>query len=433
MRVLLVAPEYDPPVGASARGQARAKPLLPPLSLLQVAALTPPSIEVEVLDESSRPVDFSAGFDLVGVTATTAAAPRAYEIADGFRRRGRPVVMGGMHASACPEEALAHCDAVVIGEAEGKWERLLSDLQQGRMERLYRADEYPDMAAVPSPRRELLPRENYVVPDTVQATRGCAHNCSFCSVTPFFGRHIRARPAEAVAEDFASLPGRYVLFVDDNIMTRPTYAQRLFEGMMGTGKKWVGQASTAVLQDARLLKLAAQSGCELIFIGLESLSTGALQQVNKSFNAASKFRGLISRLHDIGIGVIGAFMFGFDEDDDSVFERTAEFADKAKIDVPQYSILTPLPGTLLYRQMEEEGRIIDRDWSHYDGCHVVFAPRRLSADTLQQGMREALQRSYSRLSILKRLFGFSERLLDMLIINREFRRRVVGYLRSPMP
>lgn len=400
----------------------------PPLSLLQVAALTPPETRVTVVDEAVGDVDLGASPDLVGITAFTSSAPRAYEISVAFRARGIPVVVGGMHASACPEEALEYCDAVVVGEAEGKWEAVLEDAQEGRLRRIYSSSNYPDLRDNPAPRRDLVRRQDYLAPDTVQATRGCAHNCSFCSVRTFFGRRIRSRPPESVAREVEALPGRYVVFVDDNIMTIQTYARRLFGQLKGTGKKWMGQASTAVLENAELIRLAARSGCQALFVGLETLSDAALEQVNKGFNVVHKFKDTIARLHDAGIGIVGAFMFGFDGEDDSVFERTAEFADKARIDVPQYSILTPLPGTPLYAQMEAEGRIIDRDWSHYDGGHVVFAPRGTTPEKLADGLKQALRHSYSAADILRRLFGISRRLPAMVAINLAFRRRALAWV-----
>jgi radical SAM superfamily enzyme YgiQ (UPF0313 family) len=334
-----------------------------------------------------------------------------------------------MHGSACPEEALEHCDAVVIGEAEGVWPRLLEDASKGRLGKVYRLADYPDLTDNPAPRRELVRREDYLAPDTVQATRGCAHNCSFCSVSSFFGRRVRTRSVDRVMAEVAALPGRLVVFVDDNVMTVPSYARELFQRLAGLGKGWMGQASTAVLENAELVRLAARSGCRALFVGMETLSDSALRQVNKGFNVAGRFRGLVSRLHDAGIGVIGAFMFGFDEDDASVFERTAEFADRARIDLPQYSILTPLPGTPLHAQMEAEGRIIDRDWSHYDGGHVVFAPRATTPEKLESGLKAALRHSYSGRDIVQRLFGISRRLPAMLTLNLAFRRRALAWAR----
>lgn len=433
MRVLLISPDRKDVVEARRQGRPRMKAPFPPLSLLQVAALTPPDVEVVIKDEAVEDIDLDTPCDLVGITALTSNAPRAYDLADAFSARNVPVVLGGMHASACPDEALQHCDAVVVGEAEGQWPRLLDDVRAGRLQRVYENRDYPDLATVPPPRRDLLRPNSYLLTNTVWATRGCAHACSFCSVSTFFGRRTRSRPVDSVVEEICCLPGRYLVFVDDNIMTRPSYAKALFEGLIGAGKTWLGQASTAVLENVELLQLAARSGCQALFVGLETLSSAALERVNKGFNVVGKFRDIINRLHDLGIGVIGAFMFGFDDEDESVFERTAEFAERARIDVPQYSILTPLPGTLLHAQMEAEGRIIDRDWSHYDGGHVVFAPRGTTPEKLQTGLKQALKHSYSRLGILRRLFGFSSRLPLMLSLNLAFRRRAIAFATRAKP
>ena len=431
MRILLISPDRKDVVEARGRGQRRYKATFPPLSLLQVAALTPREHEVTIADEAVEEVRTDVSCDLVGITAFTSSAPRAYEIADGFRARGIPVVLGGMHASATPEEALEHCDAVVVGEAEGQWPQLLSDADQERLRRIYRSTAFADMQEAPPARRELLSREDYLAPDTVQATRGCPHGCSFCSVTTFFGRGVRCRPAEKVAEEVAELPGKLIVFVDDNVMAVPREAARLFEALVGMGKKWFGQASTTVVENAELLRLAAKSGCQALFIGLESLSSSALERMNKGFNVVGRFGDLIGRLHDLGIGVIGAFMFGFDGEDESVFERTAEFADRTRIDVPQYSILTPLPGTPLHARMEAEQRIIDRDWSHYDGGHAVFLPRGIGPEGLEEGLRAALRHSYSRLGILRRLFGLSARAPLMLALNLAYRQRAMPFAAGP--
>ena len=427
MRVLLISPDRKDVVAARAAGERRIKATFPPLSLLQVAALSPPDVEVALADEAVADLDLNASPDLVGITAFTSSAPRAYEVASAFRSRGIPVVLGGMHASACPSEALKYCDAVVVGEAEGTWPSLVEDVRQGRLQRIYRNEDYPDLTVSPVPRRDLIRSEDYLLPDTVQATRGCAHGCSFCSVSTFFGRRIRSRALEAVGREIESLSGRFMVFVDDNIMTRPQYARDLFERIRSLGKPWMGQASTPVLQNAELVRLAARSGCKGLLVGLETTSRAALDRVNKGFNVVERFKDLVARLHDAGIGVIGAFMFGFDDDDDSVFERTAEFVDDAGIDLPQYSILTPLPGTPLYAQMDAEGRIFDRDWSHYDGGHVVYQSRGLAPERLAEGLRQALRHSYSRLAVFRRLLSCYRRLPAMLPLNLAFRRRAIPW------
>jgi len=359
-------------------------------------------VEIKVTDESLEPVCFDTDADLVGLTALTSTAPRAYEIADEFRARGVPVVMGGMHASALPEEALQHVDSVVIGEAEGLWPRVIQDLRQGNLQPIYRHQGFPDLAGVPPPRRDLVPLHRYYAQSTLQASRGCPFNCAYCAVTCFFGHTYRCRPVEEVMAECASLHARPLVFLDDNIVGRPSYARQLFERLRDLKTTFVSQASTTLLQTPELLRQASEAGCRLLFIGLETLSPANLAQMGKRINVVGKYRDLIKRLHDLDISCVGSFMFGMDDDDEDVFDRTADFAEEVGLDVGQFSILTPLPGTRLYNRLEAEGRIIERDWSKYDGGHVVFRPLRLSVEALEAGFRRLYERFYSLGATLRR-------------------------------
>lgn len=428
MKVLLIAPDYG--LTGLQRPAHGYRPLFPPLSLLQVAAATPPEIEVRLIDENVEPLDFDWPSDLVGITCLSASAPRAYEIAAMYRARGKPVVLGGIHPTALPEEAIQHADAVVVGEAEGSWPRLLEDSRQGRMEPIYRSSTFPDLTDLPAPRRELMRPNTYLVSDTIQSSRGCVFDCGFCSVTTFFGRTLRTRPVERVVQEASGLRSKLLVFVDDNIMGKPAYSRRLFEGLRGSGKRWFGQASLTMLQDINLLKLAARAGCRAMFIGLESLSDVALRKMGKGFNLLHRYQEGIKRIHDCGIAVVGAFMFGFDSDDSGVFERTVDFTERARVDLPQFSVLTPLPGTRVWREMEEQGRILDRDWSHYDGGHVVFQPSLMTPEELEQGFKGALARAYSMRSIFRRVFGLSPRALLMMRANQVFRERAIPFART---
>ncbi len=425
MHVYLIAPNwaktYDESYPPAPKG------FFPPLGLLAVAALTPPHIEVSLTDESLEPVDFDRDADLVGLTATTCVAPRAYQIADRFRARGIKVVMGGMHASALPEEALRHVDAVVVGEAEGLWPRLLEDFARGELQPIYRHRELPRLEGLPVPRRELIDPGRYVAPFTLQATRGCVHQCTFCSVHVFFGRRFRTRPVDEVVAEAAQLEGKNLVFVDDNIMGHPSYAEKLFERLKDLRKNFLAQASTSILKTPQLIRKAAEAGCKALFIGLETLSPKNLADIAKRVNVVEKYKELVNRLHDNGIAIIGAFMLGLDDDDEGVFERTAEFAEKAQIDVPQFSIVTPLPGTVFYEQLEREGRIIERDWSKYTGNHVCFRPRRLSVDKLNDGLRWIYERCYSWPSIIKRT-AFRLRPL-VWTLNALYRKQVMNWLK----
>ena len=399
MEILLVAAERLRYHGDSSRlGQ----PLFPPLSLMTIAALTPEKHNVTIIDESMEAVDFEQTPDLVGLTAMTAAAPRAYQIADRFRQQGVPVVMGGMHSSALPEEALQHVDSVVVGEAEELWPQLLADLEGGSLQPIYRHEEYPDPALIPAARRDLVDIDKYVAKYTMQASRGCPFACSFCTVSTFFGRTYRTRPIEDVIAEAASLEGEPLILVDDNIMGHPSYAEKLFERLADLKTTFATQASATMLNTPELITKAAQAGCRALFVGLESISPEQLAKVGKKFNPVDRYKELVQRLHDNGISIIGSFMFGLDGDEPDVFERTADFAEEAQIDIGQFSILTPLPGTELYHQLRREDRIFDEDWSNYDGTRATFVPQGMSREKLDAGLQWIYERFYSWRSIFKR-------------------------------
>lgn len=401
-------------------------PLFPPLGLMTVAALTPDRHNVTIIDESAEAADLEMEPDLIGLTAMTAAAPRAYDLADHYRARGIPVVMGGMHASALPGEALEHVDAVVVGEAEGQWQQLLEDFEAGEMGRVYRSDEFPPASSIPPARRDLVDTSRYTAKHVMQATRGCPFACSFCTVSTFFGRTLRTRPIDHVLGEAEQIRGDPVTLVDDNIMGHPEYARELFDRWADTKKKFWSQASTTMLQTPELITRAAKAGCQALFVGFESISQAQLAKVGKRFNLIEKYDELVKRLHDAGIAVIGSFMFGLDGDDEDVFERTAEFAENAQIDVGQFSILTPLPGTRLHNDLEKAGRIVDRDWSHYNGAHVTFEPVGMSPDALERGFHWIYERFYSARSIVRRV---GRRITPLIwTVNMIYNRRVARWL-----
>jgi radical SAM superfamily enzyme YgiQ (UPF0313 family) len=361
------------------------------LSLTTVAALTPPEHEVTLCDENVTPLDFDAPCDVVGVSFMTALAPRAYEIAAEFRRRGKIVVAGGFHPTFRAEEAAEHFDAVVIGEAEGLWPRVLEDIrhgdiQRGRPARLYRAAEQPDLAAAPVPRRDLTAAasRHYVTTHAVQTGRGCRHECKFCSVTAFARHTHRSRPLAHVLEELKTVP-RNFMFVDDNIIADPEYARRLFRAMLPMKKRWVSQCSLKIADDPELLALARAAGCCGLFVGVETISQHNLDAVDKGFNDESGYFRRIAAIRAKGIGVQAGIIVGLDGDDASVFQRTLRFLQQARIDALQLAILTPQPGTVLYDEFQRAGRIIDRDWGHYDFRHTVIRPTRMTGRQLQDG------------------------------------------------
>ena len=377
----------------------------PYLALTTLAALTPRDVRVRLIDENVEAVNLKEKPDLVGISLMTPLAPRGYEIADAYRKRGVPVVLGGIHASMMPEEASAHADAVLVGEAEALWPRALEDACRSQLQPLYRSEGHSPLENLPLPRRELLKRKAYFFVNTVQTTRGCPFDCAFCSVTQFYGHTYRLRPVEEVAREVRNLEGRFVFFVDDNIVGSGAYAKALFRRLIPYRLKWASQSSITIARDQELLRLARQSGCMGLFIGFESLSQNTLKDMGKSFNRVQSYREMINRIHSHGIGIQGSFIFGNDGDTPSVFAEVVHFTEQARLDAALFSILTPFPGTRLYRKMRAEGRIVTDDWARYDMNHVVFRPRGMRVEQLQQGFNWAYSRLYSWRSIVKRLLG----------------------------
>jgi len=405
---------------------------MPTLGLLRVAGATPPDWAVTILDEKAEPIDFSQPVDLVGITGMTPAIDRAYEIADQFRARAVPVVMGGIHVSMMPEEALRHCDAVVLGEAEGLWPRLLSDFRRGAMQRVYRQETFPSLTALGAPDWSLYAGKRYLPFHCVETSRGCPHGCDFCSVTNYFGGCYRTRPPADVETEIRALrpfEGRCILrnvvfFVDDNIAGDRTHARELLPRLIPYRLKWVGQASTTIAREDELLALCRQSGCMGLLIGFETLSREKLKSVRKGFNRPDDYLDAIKKIHDYGIGVSGAFVFGLDGDDPGVFERTYEFVQKAKVEAPYFSILTPYPGTRLYRDLLAAGRITDRNWSNYNTNNVVFEPRGMTAQELFDGYFRLQNAVHTIPAIAHRFWGTTSKANFWLPMNYGFRRSV---------
>jgi radical SAM superfamily enzyme YgiQ (UPF0313 family) len=391
MRILLVVPRIS-------GGKAR---LCPNLGIITLAALTPDNIDVAVIDENVGRIDFGGDYDLVGMTAMTHSVLRAYEVAAAFRERGKTTVLGGFHPSLMPDEAIRHCDSVVIGEAEGVWPRLLEDFAAGKLQKFYRRETIADLKAQPVPRRDLLRRGAYKLPNTIETGRGCPFACNFCSVTTFYGRKYRFRPVAEVIADVATFRGKLMFIVDDNVIGSPAHAKELFQTLIPYDKRWIGQASLNLARDPELLDLAARSGCIGLFMGFESLSPESLAEAGKTHNSVQRYEEDVKRIRDRGISVHGAFIFGFDHDDESIFDRTIDFVKKNKLDSASFSTLTPFPGTPTFSKLESEGRLLTRDWSRYGGA--VFTPRLMSRDALDAGCRRAWRECYSLKSIFGRL------------------------------
>jgi radical SAM superfamily enzyme YgiQ (UPF0313 family) len=380
------------------------------LPSLYVAAAMPPYVETRIVDEDVEPVDFDMDVDLVGISFMTFNAPRAYEIADRFRKeKGVPVIVGGYHPTFLPNEAIQHADAVCIGEAEQNVPRMIEDFVAGRLQSFY--DSGPvDLTGLPIPNRNLVRRAAYITPNVVQATRGCPYRCTFCSIAAFHRHTFRTRPVEEVVEELKTV-GRHVLFMDDNIIGDPEYAKSLFAAMIPLEKRWYSQCSVRIASDDELLRLAVASGCRGMFIGLESLSQENLSAWKKNVNRSNDYVRAIGKLHEHGIAVYTGIVFGMDWDTPAVFPATLEFLLEANVDALQATILTPFPGTPLFEEMDRQGRIVDKDWGKYDFGHVVFEPKGMTPETLKTGMDWVSSRFYSRRAIARRLtrqFGYLE-------------------------
>jgi radical SAM superfamily enzyme YgiQ (UPF0313 family) len=370
-----------------------------------LAALTPPDIQVSICDENLGLVDFEDDVDVVGITVVTQTATRAYQVADAFRAKGTKVVLGGIHPSVVPEEASEHADAVVIGEAEYVWADLCRDYQQGQLKPVYRSQKLHPLTNLLTPRRALFAQSGYVIRNTISTTRGCPFDCSFCSISAFYGRTYRRRPVEEVIQEVSAFDPRdgAVFFVDDNIVGSPEWAKQLFRVLIPLKLDWFSQGSISMGADHELLELAAASGCKAMFIGFESISQQSLSSVGKKVNTVADYRQLINAIQSHGIAVLGAFMFGMDSDDETIFERTVDFTKQVRMEGAQFNILTPFPGTPLRQKLLEEKRVLTDDWSQYDGAHVVFDPKLMSLATLQQGHDWAWREFYSLGSIWQRL------------------------------
>jgi radical SAM superfamily enzyme YgiQ (UPF0313 family) len=371
------------------------------LSLLCVAAETPPHIKVKIVDEQVEEIPWDERFDLVGITCMTALAPRAYEISNVFRRKNIPVVLGGMHPTLCPEDASLHADAIVIGDVEGTWEQILSDAQQHQLKKTYHS-QFKELSNLKKVPRNLLNESSYSTINAVQATRGCPNSCEFCAVSAFHNKTQRQRPVEEVIEEVSSIRGRFFIFVDDNLTADKEYAARLFKALIPLNKYWATQSTISIADDPVFVALAAEAGCIGLFIGIGTFSAQNLNSVSKNCNRVEKYRAALRLFHSYGIAVEAGIVFGFDNDGPKVFQNTLKLLDEMEIDLIQASIFTPLPGTGKFEKMQH--RIFDWNWANYDFHSVVFQPHKMSAESLQAGHDWLTREFYRPWRIIRRIW-----------------------------
>lgn len=377
--------------------------LVPSETLTAVAAATPAGHEVTLVDEGVQPLDLDDRPDLVGITVYTFLAPRAYEIADHYRARGVHVVLGGLHVTSIPEDARPHADTLILGEAETVWPQFLRDMEGGSPQRVYGPVFPGDLDALPLPRKELARCAAYMTTASITATRGCPHLCSFCHNNVRPKAPYRRRSIESIASQVAREGDGYYIFFDDNLTVDKDFVRRLCRALKPLGVRWRCATNIALAYDEELVRLMAESGCDGVFIGFESVNTLSLSESGKRQNHTRDYERLIGVFHRNRILITGSFIFGFDHDGPDVFRGTVRFAIRNRIGSVTFHILTPFPGTDLFRRLDGEGRLITRDWGLYDTGHAVFRPANMTAEQLDAGYRRAYREFYSWPSILRRL------------------------------
>ena len=439
MKIKLIAPHEN-------REDALSSPFkFQRVNLPLLAALTTPGHTITIVEEAFAPDDISQDVDLVGITVLTELAIRAYQIGDTYRRKGVKVVMGGIHPTVLPDEALEHADAVVVGEAEGVWPQLVSDAASGQMQRIYRAGKMTDLKGLPKPRRDLLPGTNgkgYIpIPVGVETSRGCPNDCEFCCIGQTLGQQYRVRPIQEVIAEIEAIDSPYIFFVDDALGLNRNAAKKLFTEMIPLRRRWLAQGTVSLAEDLELLGLMKRAGCLGLLIGFESVQKGTQNEVNKIRNLRIDFYEAMHRFHGEGFGILGSFVFGFDYENKDVFEQTLEFILKSSMDVVQLRILTPYPGTRLYKRLLSEDRLFVSDWwlRGYPPDTLIFQPKSMTADELINGYAGLNRQAYSFGSMTKRFFGMNPWKRTLLgcqlyaAVNLSTRARYFKGLRLPQP
>jgi radical SAM superfamily enzyme YgiQ (UPF0313 family) len=407
-----------------------------PLTATSLAALVPDELnfDITIIDESIDKIPFQNHYDLVAISVLTGTALKAYKIADTFRKNGSTIVLGGVHVTLMPEEAREHADCIVIGFAERTWPQLLNDYVNGQLQKKY-SDSEMHFNGIPTPRRDLQRNNGYMIPNVVSATRGCKGICDFCTV-PVAGYGWHERPIGEVIQEIKDLPSRRFVFNDVSMGENPEYFKELLRAMIPLKKSWGGLLSTKAFQDEEIIDLLKKSGCRYILIGFESINNMSLKGIFKGFNRFEEYKYIIDLLHSINVVLMGCFIFGFDEDQLDVFEKTVDFANTFKVDIPRYAIYTPYPGTESFRRLTAEGRILHHYWQHYDTQHVVIKPKNMTPQQLDDGFRWAFRKTYTVPSSLKRTINtgknfpitFGGNLAYNIYINRLFseKNRIYG-------
>lgn len=409
------------------------KSFVPNLTLRYLAAMVPKHHTVSVLEESVENIDFDEKIDLIGITVHTVNAFRAYEIAKEFRKRNVKVVLGGIHVTSIPEEAMQHADAIVLGEAEDAWPQLLQDLENNKLQRRYHIPRRESLHGLPFPRLDLIDNTKYLILPfekypmiPIQTSRGCPHNCEFCTVTKFWGNKVRYRPIEDIVEEIKRINCKTFFFMDDNIVSNYARAESLFKALIPLKIKYVCQMDVPIYKKPELIKLAAKSGCFVSYIGFESINKENLQEMHKNFNNPEEYEKVFKVFKQNGINIYSSFIFGFDKDEPRLVNKTIDFLIKQKNPLCACYPLCPFPGTDLYERFKLQNRLIDDIfWLKRNVLGNSFGikyqnihPSGVSLSSM------AMKQFYSFPSILKRLNFGDKNWLFMLVSNLVMHRRV---------
>lgn len=379
--------------------------LTPTLALTSIAAATPPDWTVQYWDENLLqgipPIEPFP--KVVGITVHLTFAERAYEVARWYRERGSIVVMGGLHVMSCPDEVRPHADILAVGEGVAAWKEIIADIERGECRDYYVGSFRDSYADDPPPRRDLVPRESFLTTTSLNATRGCHSRCGFCYLSTK-GLHMpyQTLPPEQVVAQWQADDSPYAVFTDNNLGSKPDYLRQLCIALRPLEKIWSAAVSIDVADDPSVVREMALAGCTGVFVGFESLSNENIRDQNKRSPNTSLYADRVKTFHEYGIQVNGSFVLGFDHDDASVFDKTIEWVEEQRLECATFHLLTPYPGTPLFRQMESEGRLLHRDWSRYDTANVVFKPKLMTPEQLQAGYERCYDRLFSTASIWRR-------------------------------